>query len=95
MDSGELLRSSSVTNGCVPRFCPVRLLYSFDATSNIAVKLAVEGSAVELLADIWDSAMAVGGDVELGHRVFNHPRHSLEDNLKTVVIGRQARIDAY
>jgi hypothetical protein len=74
MDLGELLRSSSVANGCVPKFCPVRLLYSFDAASNIAVRLAAEGSAVGLLADIWDSAMAVGGDVELGHRLFNHPK---------------------
>jgi len=63
VDSGELLRSSSAANGCVPRFCPVRLLYSSDAASNIAVKLAVEGSAVGSRADIWDSAMAVGRDV--------------------------------
>jgi hypothetical protein len=55
-----------VANGCVPRLCPVRLLYSFDAAANIAVKLAVEGSGAGLLVDISDSAMAVGGDVELG-----------------------------
>lgn len=52
IDPGELLWSSSVANGCVPRLCPVKLLYLFDAASNIAVKLTVEGSAVGLLADI-------------------------------------------
>lgn len=60
--SGELLLSSSVTNGCVSRSCPVRILYSFDAASNIAVKLAVEGSVVCWLADIWESPTAVGSE---------------------------------
>ena len=46
MESGELpLLSSSVANGCVRRSCPVRVLYLFDAASNIAVKL-VEGASV-------------------------------------------------
>ena len=46
MESGEsLLPSSSVANGCVRRSCPVRVLYSFDAASNMVVKIA-EGSFV-------------------------------------------------
>ena len=41
MESGELLLfSSSVANGCVRRSCPVRVLYLFDAASNMAVRLS-------------------------------------------------------
>jgi hypothetical protein len=36
IESGELFLSSSVANGCVPSSCPVTVLYSFDAVSNIA-----------------------------------------------------------
>jgi hypothetical protein len=49
MESGELLLlvpSNSVAKGCVRRSCPVRVLYLFDAASNIAVKLVAEGSVV-------------------------------------------------
>ena len=47
MESGELLLvSSSVASGCVRRSCPVRVLYLFDAASNIAMKFVVEASAV-------------------------------------------------
>ena len=67
IESGEsLLLSSSVANGCVRRSCPVRVLYSFDAASNIAVKMA-EGSLVWLLADMWESAM--GSERGGWHRV--------------------------
>ena len=56
MESGELLLlSSSEANGCVRRSCPVRVLYLFDAASNIAVKLVAEGLVVWLVVDIWKS----------------------------------------
>ncbi len=45
-ESGELEVSNAAANGCVPRSCLVRVLYPFDAASNIAVNLAVEGSTV-------------------------------------------------
>ena len=52
MESGELLLlSNSVAKGCVRRSCPVRVLYLFDASSNIAVKVAEE-SVFWPLADI-------------------------------------------
>ena len=57
MESGELLLfSSSVANGCVRRSCPVRVLYLFDAASNMAVKFVVEALVVGLLVDMWGSA---------------------------------------
>ena len=49
---GELELSRARATGCVPRSCPVRVLYSFDAASNIAVNLGVEESLVRLLSDI-------------------------------------------
>jgi hypothetical protein len=45
-ESGELEFSNAAANGCVSRSCFVCVLYSFDAASNIAVKLAVERSVV-------------------------------------------------
>lgn len=47
MESSELLLlSSSGACGCVRRSCPVRVLYLFDAASNVAVKLVAEGLVV-------------------------------------------------
>ena len=43
-ESGELEFANAAANGCVSRSCFVSVLYSFDAASNIAVKLAVESS---------------------------------------------------
>ena len=51
-ESGELEFSNAAAKGCVCRSCFVSVLYSFDAASNIAVKLAVERSLVCLLVDI-------------------------------------------
>ena len=45
-ESGESEFSKATANGCVSRSCFVSVLYSFDAASNIAVKLAVERSVV-------------------------------------------------
>ena len=45
-ESGELEFPNAAANGCVPRSCLVRVLYSFAAASNIAVKLAEERSVV-------------------------------------------------
>jgi hypothetical protein len=45
-ESGELEFSNAAANGCVSRSCFRSVLYSFDAASNIAVKLAVERSVV-------------------------------------------------
>ena len=43
---GELEFSNAAAKGCDAKFCPVRVLYSFDAAPNIAVKLAEEGPIV-------------------------------------------------
>ena len=51
-ESGEVEFANAAAKGCVPRSCLVRVLYSFAAVSNIAVKLAMEGSVVWLLVDI-------------------------------------------
>ncbi len=51
-ESGELQFSSAAAKECLPKSCFVRVLYSFDAASNIAVKLAVERSIIRLLVDI-------------------------------------------
>jgi hypothetical protein len=51
-ESGEIEFSNAAANGCVSRSCFVSVLYSFDAASNMAMKLAVERSVVCLLVDI-------------------------------------------
>src|SRR5712691_2649559 len=59
-ESGELELSNSAASGCVCRSCFVSVLYSFDAASNIAVKLAVERSVVWLLVDIGEAGFGNG-----------------------------------
>jgi hypothetical protein len=66
-ESGELEFSNAAANGCVCRSCFVSVLYSFDAASNIAVKLAVERSVVCLLVDIGEAG--VGNEGEWNHWV--------------------------
>jgi hypothetical protein len=44
--------SSAAAEGCDHRSCFVRVLHSFDAAPNIAVKLTVERLAICLLVDI-------------------------------------------
>jgi len=65
-ESGELEFSNAAANGCVSRSCFVSVLHSFDAASNIAVKLAVERSVVCLLVDIVECGSRDGkrGGVE-------------------------------
>jgi hypothetical protein len=60
-ESAELEFSNARENGCVSRSCFVSVLYSFDAASNIAVKLAEERSVVWLLVDIREAGL---GDAE-------------------------------
>jgi hypothetical protein len=60
-ESGELEFSNAAANGCVSISCFVSVLYSFDAASNIAVKLAVERSVVWLLVDIGGGGGKSGG----------------------------------
>lgn len=50
--SGVLKASSATENGCVDRSCPVMVLYSFVAASNILTKLALEELVVGLVADM-------------------------------------------
>ena len=52
MESGELCSWIAAANGCVARSFFVRDLYSCDAASNIALKLAIEWSVVLLLEAI-------------------------------------------
>ena len=59
-ESGELEFSNAAANGCVSKSCLVSVLYSFDAASNIAVKLAVERSVTWLVVDIGEVGL---GDV--------------------------------
>ena len=59
-ESGELEFSNARANGCVSRSCFVSVLYSFDAASNIAVKLAVERSVVCLHEDIGEVGVGRG-----------------------------------
>ena len=54
-ESGESEFSNAAANGCVSKSCFVSDLYSFEAASNIAVKLAVERSVVCLLVDIVEA----------------------------------------
>src|SRR6266576_4000351 len=59
-ESGDLEFSNAAANGCVSRSCFVSVLYSFEAASNIAVKLAVERSVIRLLVDIGEAGMGNG-----------------------------------
>ena len=56
--------SNAAANGCVSRSCFVRVLYSLDAASNIAMKLAVERSVawsvVWLFVDIGEAGLKYG-----------------------------------
>ena len=54
-ESGESEFSNAAANGCVSKSCFVSVLYSFEAASNIAVKLAVERSVVCLFVDIMEA----------------------------------------
>jgi hypothetical protein len=51
-ESGELQFSSVAGKGCNPRSCFVRVLYSFDAAPDIAVKLTLERLVICSLVDI-------------------------------------------
>ena len=84
-ESGEFEFSNVIANGCVCRSCFVRVLYSFDAASNIAVKLAVERLVVRLVADIGEAGFELGLGMRSGNNVWagrswvEGNKHSAED----------------
>lgn len=79
MELGELEFSNAAINGCVSKSCFVSVLYSSDAASNIAVKLAVERSVVGLPVDIGEVRVERGEEWNghMGWLVVN--KHSDED----------------
>lgn len=78
-EPGELEFSNAAVNGCISKFCFVSVLYSFNAASNIAVKLAVERSVVRLPVDIVEAEneRGEGWNGRMGWLVVN--KHSDKD----------------